>query len=144
MSSTFFNYPTGEQQAQPPMLDMAFWGQRSQRDWRKLLAVMQTLRFRPNEVAIAAGHQADGVYVVGFGRFTANRVTIPEGHVIGIQPFFDKHPHDKATVAETDGELLHLSFAAFDTFAAREPELARTVLFELGRILSLQSRKNKE
>ena len=140
MSSTFFNYPTGEQR-QVPTFDLAFWGQRSQRDWRKLLAVMQTLRFRPNEVAIAAGVGADGVYLVGFGRFSSNGVTIPEGHAIGIGSFFDSHPHDHAVICHTDGELLHLSRAAFDTFAAREPELARAVLFDLGRILSLQSRR---
>jgi CRP-like cAMP-binding protein len=42
--------------------------------------------------------------------------------------------------ALTDGELRSLTPEAFEVLAAREPDLARRVLLDLGRILSLRLR----
>lgn len=128
--STFFNYPT-----EPPIstqLPLAFWSTRNPRDWRKLLALMQTLRFRAGET-VALG---DGFYVVGFGRFRTATTTYEEGHALNIPTFFSGQPTRAPLTAQLDGELLYLSRDAFDVFAAREPDLARAVLFELGRILA--------
>ena len=42
--------------------------------------------------------------------------------------------------ALSDGELRSLTPEAFEVLAAREPDLARTMLLALGRILSLRLR----
>ncbi len=133
--NSFFNYPNTQPAAAPQ--DITFWATRSQRDWRKLLSLTQTLRFRPQETAIHAGDKSDGFYLIGFGRFIANDAPLTEGQAIEISAFFTGRPHPHDIIAQTDGELLHLSHAALDIFAAREPELARAVLMELGRILAL-------
>lgn len=133
--NNFFNYP--DTPPTPPPQEVTFWATRSQRDWRKLLGAMQTLRFRPNETAIHLGERADGFYLVGFGRFQSDNTPINEGQAIGVANFFTGRPFSADITTQTDGELLHLSHAAFDIFAAREPELARAVLMELGRILAL-------
>ncbi len=133
--SHYFAYPDGP--AAPPPEDATFWATRSQRDWRKLLADVQTLRFRPNETAIQAGDHSNGFYLVGFGRFQAEQLTINEGQAYGVDTFFTGRAHQAPLIAQTDGELLHMTKDAFATFAAREPELARAVLMELGRIVSM-------
>lgn len=134
MMNSFFNYPNTPPIAPPQAI--TFWATRSQRDWRKLLNMMQTLRFRPNQTAIHANDKSDGFYLIGVGRFQAD-TPLTEGQAIGIASFFTGRPHSTDIVAQTDGELLYLSQAAFDIFAAREPELARAVLMELGRILAI-------
>ena len=128
--STFFNYPT-----EPPIgvqLPLAFWSTRSPRDWRKLLSLMQTLRFRAGETVT----RGNGFYVVGFGRFRTPTTTYEEGHALNIATFFSGQPSRTPLTAQVDGELLYLNRDAFEIFAAREPDLARAVLFELGRILA--------
>ena len=138
--SNFFNYPTDEPTAEPILVDLAFWGQRGSQDWKKLLMVIQTIRFRPNEIVVRAGQKGDGFYIIGGGLFHVNGKPIEEGQAIGYHPFLDKQPHPHTIQAITEGDLLYLSHTAFDTFAAHEPALARSVLFELGRILSLTLR----
>jgi CRP-like cAMP-binding protein len=65
-------------------------------------------------------------------------VVIEQGSVFGEQSFFDGCP---ATVrALSDGELRSLTPEAFEVLAAREPDLARMILLDLGRILSLRLR----
>jgi len=43
--------------------------------------------------------------------------------------------------ARTDGEIRRLTLPAFEVLAAKEPALARVVLFDLARILSLRLRQ---
>ena len=73
--------------------------------------------------------------VVSFGRFRTD-TTYEEGQALNIPSFFTRQPNPHPLKATVDGELLYLSRDAFEVFAAREPELARAVLFELGRILA--------
>jgi len=67
--------------------------------------------------------------------------TVDAGSVIGEQAFLDGRPRSATIRAVTDCELLRLSFEAFEVLAAREPDLARSILFDLGRILSIRLRR---
>ncbi|HET9024195.1 MAG TPA: hypothetical protein VFN64_06450, partial [Burkholderiaceae bacterium] len=54
--------------------------------------------------------------------------------------FVDGGPRSSTLRAVTDGELRRLSYESFEVLAAREPELARAILFDLGRIISQRLR----
>ena len=60
--------------------------------------------------------------------------------VIGELCFVDGGPRSSTLRGVTDGELRRLSYESFEVLAAREPELARAVLFDIGRILSQRLR----
>jgi len=61
--------------------------------------------------------------------------------VFGEQAFFDGLPRSASVRALSDGEVRSLTREAFAVLAAREPELARALLLDLGRILSLRLRQ---
>ena len=65
---------------------------------------------------------------------------IEPGAVIGELSFFDGGVRSAGVRAVTDCELFRLSLESFEELAARDPVLARMVLFDLGRILSLRLR----
>jgi CRP/FNR family cyclic AMP-dependent transcriptional regulator len=76
------------------------------------------------------------------GRQVHRLATIETGSVFGEQAFLDGLPRSATIRATSDGELLRLSLESFEVLAAREPELARSILFELGRIVSIRLRDN--
>jgi CRP-like cAMP-binding protein len=67
--------------------------------------------------------------------------TYEHGTVVGEQTFLDGRPRSATIRALTDGALVRLSRESFDVLSAREPELARAILLDLGRILSLRLRR---
>lgn len=149
--SSFFNYPT-EQQEAVSSEDLVFLADRSRHDWGKLLHQTETYRFSKGDVLIRQGDMTRAFYIVIFGQFEElaspeqgrrqrRLAIIDQGSVIGVQTFLDGlgHPTDVRAVA--DGEVARLSFEAFEVLAAREPELARAILFDLGRIVSLRLRQ---
>ena len=54
--------------------------------------------------------------------------------------FLDGGRRSLTLVATTDGELRRLSLDSFEALAGRHPELARAMLFDLGKIVSLRLR----
>lgn len=118
--------------------------------WNKLLAYTDKQRGHAGEVVIRAREADRALYILTNGQL---EVLTPEGHsiasvdarsVVGEQLFLDGNPRSADVVAVTDVELRRLSLAAFDAFAAEEPELARDFLFDLARILSLRLRETTE
>jgi CRP-like cAMP-binding protein len=99
---------------------------------------------------VRAGDAQPALYIVASGslevlgtdrRGRERRVAvIDQGSVFGEQSFFDRLPRSATVRALTDGELRSLTPEAFEVLAAREPDLARMVLLDLGRILSLRLR----
>lgn len=135
--SGFFDYPGTTRTSVGGPVESAFWATRSQRDWQKLLAVTQTRRARAGEVALHAGDTAEAAYLVGFGRFGDDITVWEEGQALGLAAFFAAQPVAHDVVAHTDGELIRIGRSGLETLGAREPELARDVLLELGRILAI-------
>lgn len=151
--SSFFNYPT-EEADDASLHNFVFLEDRSQRDWNKLLRHAETYRFSKGDYVIRKGDTTRAFYIAVFGRFEelaaseagkpARRVGVIEsGGVFGIQPFLDGLSHTADIRALEEGQVSHVSFDRFDVLAAHEPELARAILFDLARIISLQLRQKK-
>jgi len=149
--SSFFNYPT-EETSHVSSQDLVFLADRSRRDWGKLLHHAETYRFSKGDIVIRKGDTTRAFYIAVFGRFEelasseksqrARRVAVIEqGSVIGVQTFLDGLAHPTDVRAMEEGEVAHLSFDRFEVLAAHEPELARAILFDLGRIVSLRLRQ---
>lgn len=145
---SFFDYP-GETSADDAR-QLVFLADLSPEGWGKLLARTGAQRFRAGEVLVHAGEAQPALYIVASGslevlgtdrRGRERRVAVIEqGSVFGEQSFFDRLPRSATVRALTDGELRSLTPEAFEVLAAREPDLARMVLLDLGRILSLRLR----
>jgi CRP-like cAMP-binding protein len=142
--SNLFDYPSEEKplDRMKALVFLPHWGQR---DWRKLLERTEVVRFN---AGIFVTHQHDterALYIVTFGTFERlrdnRRLSLVEaGGLMGEQPFLDRQPHPTDIRAVTEGELIRLSYEAYEIFAAREPELARDLLFDVGRIVSVRLR----
>ena len=118
-------------------------------DWQALLDYTQTERFTAGQVILPLGSRDRSLYIIGAGSVEVlvgprprqwRIATCDEGDVIGEQVFLDGEERSAEVRALTDVSLVKLSFEAFEAFAAHYPELARTFLLDLGRIISLRLR----
>ena len=122
----------------------------SRDDWAELLANTEPMRVNAGDLVIAAGEVDRSLYfltegtleVVGAGPGRHRRhIRINAGSVVGEQAFLDSRPRSAEVRAVIDCELLRLSTKGFDRLAASNPRLAQSILFDLGRILSLRLRR---
>ena len=146
--SAFFDYPDSETHVQWD--DYAFLPQWNTHDWEKLLQHTQTQVYKQGDTVIRAGETERALYLVSYGTLEVlvpvrgqwrQIYTIWEGSVIGEQTFLDGKPRSATIVAATDSQVFFLSLTAFEVFAAKEPALVRSFLFDLGRILSIRLRQ---
>lgn len=143
----FFDYPGEDASAAVAAAPEApvFLPDLDDAGWSALLAYTQVSRFSQGATVIAAGSRDRSLYIVADGVLEVaspdGPVTLESGAIIGELAFFDGEPHDAPVRALTDVDLLELSQESFEVLAAREPHLARTVLLDLGRILSLRLRR---
>ncbi len=148
--TSLFDYPN--RAAGQSQEEIVFLPNQNDEKWVKLLTYTETRRFRAGEVVIRLGETDRALYLITQGslevliphggRQNLRRFTqVETGSVIGEQAFLDGKPRSATVRALTDCELLRLSFESFEALAAREPELARTILFDLGRLLSLRLRR---
>ncbi len=145
-SSTFFDYP--DVQVHERAEDLVFLATRPESDWSKLLAQTDTRRFSKGDVIIAAGDVDRALYLLTEGSLgmrlpgqehsTFKAIDAPS--VVGEVAFLDGGPRSASLYALTDGELMRLSMDAFEVLAAREPELGRAILLDLGRIVAARLR----
>lgn len=128
--------------------------------WDELLHHTQTVLYSAGDTVVRAGSSERALYVVAYGKVSmyinANkrlRLGLPRrkahplmtvfeaGSVINVLTFFDGKPSIATYRAATTCQLLYLNVDAFTIFSARHPELGRDVLFDLGRLLTLQTRQ---
>jgi len=144
--SRYFDYEQrGAADAGDPARKSVFLARASRAEWERLAACCSLRRFRAGETVVREGERAQSLYIVARGSLEVRRgakriARVPDGSVFGEQAFFDGEPRSASVVAVADGELLELGADALEQLAARDPQLARTVLFDLGRILSLRLR----
>ncbi len=144
--SRFFDYEQSDKPAEAKPQDKAvFLARAGREDWERLAACCSLRRFRAGEVVVREGDTAQSLYIVARGALVVRRgeaiiAQVPEGSVFGEQAFFDGEPRSASVVAVSVGELLELGAEDLEQLAARDPQLARSVLFDLGRILSLRLR----
>jgi CRP-like cAMP-binding protein len=138
--SSYFDYPTDG----PAESDLTFLADRGQQDWAILLEHTETRRFAAGDEVIRAGDRDRALYLLTAGSLAVESGaafrTIDAPSVVGEIAFLDGGPRSLTLVATTDGELRRLSLDAFEALAGRHPELARAMLFDLGRIVSLRLR----
>jgi CRP-like cAMP-binding protein len=148
--SSFFDYPEAEDTQ--PRDEFVFLPAWREQDWAKLLEHTQARAYEAGDIVIRAGDAERTLYLVASGAFEvllprgeSGRLvrfsTVETGSVVGEQSFLDGNPRSATIRAVTAGQMFQLSLEAFEVFAAREPKLARDILFDLGRILSLRLRQ---
>jgi CRP/FNR family cyclic AMP-dependent transcriptional regulator len=138
--SSYFDYPTDG----PAEGDLTFLADRGADDWAVVLAHSETRRFASGDVVIRAGDRDRALYLLTEGSLAvasgAAFRTIDAPSVVGEVAFLDGGKRSLTLRATTDGELRRLSLTSFEALAGRHPELARAMLFDLGKIVSLRLR----
>ena len=146
-ASAFFQYPgTRSTQAEAAMCLLR---NASDAQWNTLLAYTTSRRFAAGEWLIRERETDDALYFLGSGelevlmprgRGETRLAVIRSGSVVGEQTFLDHQPRSTSIRALTEGEVFRFSREKFLVFSAREPVLARDLLLDLGRIVSLRLR----
>ena len=144
-TSSFFNYPTVPQtpavEREPGLL-----AGRTEDDWAILLRHSETLRFRPGEVVLRAGEIDRALYILTEGHLEimaeggSPRPPVTAPATVGEASFLDGRPRAVTLRALSGGELLRLSFEAYEALAAWDHALGRALLLDVGRILASRLR----
>ena len=124
-----------------------FFADRDERDWDRLLAYTETRRFRPGEVVLPDGVADRALYLLADGRLELIRpgargrlAAIAAPATVGEAEFLDGRPRTVALRALGHGEIERLSWEAFEALSAREPQFARDILVDVGRVLASRLR----
>ena len=125
----------------------------SDEEWATLLAHTRNRRFSPGDAIVTAGAADQSLYLVlegqlevlaavtGRGRRGYRRLaSVAAGSVIGELSFFDGGGRSALVRALTSAVLAEMSRSEFDALATASPDLARRLLFDLGRILAQRLR----
>ena len=143
-TSSFFIYPNVSEEAFAPE---GFFAGRDDREWDRLLAATETRRFRPGEIVLPEGVADRALYLLADGRLELVRegargvlATLEAPASLGEAAFLDGRPRPVAVRAATHGGLERLSWEAFEGLSARDPQLARDVLVDVGRVLAARVR----
>lgn len=121
----------------------------SEDDWARVLNIVETRQFRAGEDLIRIGEKDDSFYiltngdvdvVVDTGGGETVLTTISEGSVFGEIAFFDEAPRSATIRAHSQGSAVRITRENFDNLAAWEPNIARQMLYDLGRILAMRLR----
>ena len=146
--SGFFDYGSGVGDRIDTVAPV-FLGEASVEDWAVIVAHCERRRFRSGDVVVTAGDVDRSLLIVVEGeletvaerRGRSRRLSpAPAGSVVGELGFLDGQPRSASVIATTDGELLRMSAASFESLAAVNPRLGRMMLWDLGRILAIRLR----
>jgi CRP-like cAMP-binding protein len=147
--SEFFNYE-GEA-SKHSKSDFVFLADLPVEEWEHILAVTQCYRFEAGDIVVRQGDASRALYIVASGELEVVFIgdngevnpisSIGSLSVFGEQAFLDGLPRSATVRAKTPSELRMLTREDFDILAARYPDLARQLLLDLGRILSLRLRE---
>lgn len=134
--------------------ELAFLISADKADWEKLVAHCVRVPFHAGDIVLKQGDRTQALFIVAKGELEViqegdrhgpkSLALIPSGSVFGEQAFFDGAPRSASVRALADGEVLELTASEFDVLAAHDPRLARSILFDLGRILSLRLRETTQ
>jgi CRP/FNR family transcriptional regulator, cyclic AMP receptor protein len=142
---SFFDYPDQQDAPEVRTEEDVFLPDLDEAGWDRLITHTQSRRFARGETVIPAGSRDRSLLIVADGSLetagAGGPAVLQTGAVLGELAFFDGKPHDAPVRALTDVDVLVLSQESFEVLAAREPALARAVLMDLGRIVSLRLRR---
>lgn len=143
-----FDYP-GTDSQDTALAEITFLGELSEAEWARILRLVETRQFRAGEDLIRTGEKDDSFYiltngevdvVIGSGSTQTTLATITEGSVFGEIAFFDREPRSATIRAKSQGSAVRITRENFDNLAAWEPNIARQILLDLGRILAIRLR----
>lgn len=148
--SSFFDYPTDDDQGSSQD-DLVFLPNWPESRWKKLLSYTTNIRFEPDDILIRSGEKSKSFFIITQGELEVvlptklnqksdRRIIREAGSVIGEQAFIDGKPRSATVKAISKGNALQLGDSAFDELSAREPDLARDILVDIARLLSLKLR----
>lgn len=121
----------------------------SDEDWSRVLMIVETRHFKAGEDLIRVGEKDDSFYILTNGSVdvvvdTNGQETIlagiSEGSVFGEIAFFDGAPRSATIRARDRGTAVRVTRENFESLAAWEPQIARTLLYDLGRVLAMRLR----
>ncbi len=117
-------------------------------DWAKVFSHAEPLDVSAGLAVLQAGEHdralyliTDGVLGVRLPRAESAFKEIEAPAVVGELAFFDGGTRSATLAAVTDVEGARLDADGFERLSAEEPELARTMLLELGRVLAGRLRR---
>lgn len=143
-----FDY-TGDATPEIALEEITLLADLSEDDWARVLKLVETRQFREGEDLIRAGDRDDSFYILTAGEVDvvvgpdggeSVLATIAEGSVFGEIAFFDRAPRSATIRARTQGSAVRVTRENFDTLSSWEPNIARQMLFDLGRILAMRLR----
>jgi CRP-like cAMP-binding protein len=140
------NLPAASTSSEAPFLADSY-----AEDWERLERFAARRRFRAGEDVVRQGDVDRSLLVVLSGELSfvvaadggvERELSLVEApSVVGEVGFFDPGPRSGTLRARTDGELLQLGYEQFEALAASSPSLARTILFDAGRIVAMRLRR---
>jgi CRP-like cAMP-binding protein len=150
---SLFDYPEEQASAQARSLSaprLTFLGDLTEDSWKKILALVETRHFRRGDEIIRYADRDDSFYILTSGSVEVVVPTasgggtvvaqISEGSVFGEIAFFDGEPRSATIRASEDGSAVRITRKNFEQLAAWHPQIARQMLYDLGRILALRLR----
>jgi CRP-like cAMP-binding protein len=134
-TKSFFIYPTTA--SEPATPTAGFLDDAGETEWNILLSYVQTRHLRAGETIFTEGDVDRALYVLAIGQLEQSSSQAPTISVDAPAPlnevaFLDGGRCATTARAVTEGELLRLSYDAFESLAAREPVLGRRILLDLG------------
>jgi CRP/FNR family transcriptional regulator, cyclic AMP receptor protein len=127
--------------------DLLFMPTATAADWAAVFACAEVVRVPAGLAVVQAGEADRALYLITEGtlgvrlpRSESAFKEIEAPAVVGELAFFDWRPRSATLEAITEIEAARLDAGGFARLAAAEPELARAMLFDLGRILALRLR----
>ncbi|HUG86807.1 MAG TPA: cyclic nucleotide-binding domain-containing protein [Euzebya sp.] len=146
----FFDYPGTADSGRTATAAQTLGADWSSERWSRLREHTDVLHVHRGEHLIRRSEPQHALLLVEEGRLdvvkpTRGRrlvvvATVGPGAILGEQSFFDGMPHTADVVAVTDCQVRRLSTVGVERLSARHPEIARALLMELGRILSVRLR----
>lgn len=139
-----FDYPDMAD-ARESLPEITFLADLSKEDWARVLKIVQTRLFQAGDDLIRAGDKDDSFYILTGGTVEVAigekvLATISEGSVFGEISFFDGALRSATIRAKSKGSAVRVTRDDLDMLAAWEPEIARRMLFDLGRVLAMRLR----
>ena len=145
MQGAFFEYASTGLQERAGQL--AFLPNRPARDWTLILDHAEVRRFGAGDEVIRAGDRDRTLLILTAGELAVlapgdgrRLKTIHAPSVVGEVAFLDGGPRSLTLQASTPCEVVQLSLDAFEVIAAKDPELGRAILLDLGRIVAARLR----
>jgi len=139
-----FDYPDTAKPVES-LQEITFLADLSREDWARILKIVKSRLFQAGDDLIRVGDKDDSFYILTAGEVEVTiggkvLANITEGSIFGEISFFDGALRSATVRAKSRGSAVRVTREDLDTLAAWEPEIARKMLFDLGRILAMRLR----